>query len=109
MKNFSHVERTNILSELKNELLQESKLPLPIKLTLHYGIKHEMAMTPVDFFMRRTGTIFFDIKWVRTWKELVINYMEDIFDWTSERKEQMTEELEVRIAEATGSDYNHVL
>lgn len=85
---------------LENELHQESDLPLPIKLTLHYAVKHEMAMTPVDFFMRRTGTIFFDINWVQTWNQPVIDYMAQVFEWTHERKVKMAEELELRIAEA---------
>ena len=59
-----------------------------------------MILTPVDFFMRRTGTIFFDINWVETWKLLVIDYMAQLMEWTIERKEELTEELELRIAEA---------
>ena len=94
---------TEDIISLENELYQESELPLPIKLTLHYAVKHEMAMTPVDFFMRRTGTIFFDINWVQTWKQDVIDYMAEIFEWTHERKMKMAEELELRIAEAIHS------
>ena len=94
---------TDDIISLENELYQESELPLPIKLTLHYAVKHEMAMTPVDFFMRRTGTIFFDINWVQTWKQHVIDYMAEIFEWTHERKTKMAEELELRIAEAIHS------
>ena len=92
---------TNLIMDMQKEILHESDLPLPIKLTLHYGIKHEMTMTPVDFFMRRTGTLFFDIKWVQTWKEPVTHYMEQVFNWTPERKMQVLEELELRIQEAT--------
>lgn len=92
---------TDAIIKLENELLQETELPLSIGLTLHYAIKHEMAMTPVDFFMRRTGTIFFDINWVQKWKNPVIAYMGEIFEWTVERKVKMAEELDSRIAEAT--------
>lgn len=91
---------TDVIADLVNELLEETELPLSICLTLHYAIKHEMVLTPVDFFMRRTGTIFFDIGWVESWKLLVIDYMAQLMEWTAERKEELTEELELRIAEA---------
>jgi glycerol-3-phosphate dehydrogenase len=92
---------TDTIIDLENELLIELDLPLPIKLTLHYAIQFEMAMTPVDFFARRTGAIYFDIPWVQTWKQPVIDYMERVFEWSPERKEHMIEELELKIQEAT--------
>lgn len=91
---------TDVIVSLKNEVLKETGLPLSITLTLHYAIKHEMILTPVDYFMRRTGTIFFDINWVETWKLSVIDYMAQFMEWTQERKEELTEELELRILEA---------
>ncbi len=91
---------TDVIVNLANEVLRETELPFSICLTLHYAIKHEMVLTPVDFFMRRTGTIFFDINWVDTWKRLVIDYMAQLMEWTVEWKEELTEELEMRIAEA---------
>lgn len=91
---------TDVIVSLGNEVLKETGLPLSIKLTLHYAIKHEMILTPVDYFMRRTGTIFFDINWVETWKLSVIDYMAQCMEWTQERKEELTEELEMRILEA---------
>ena len=92
---------TDLIIELEKELLIELDLPLPIKLTLHYGMKYEMVLTPTDYFARRTGAIYFDIAWVQNWKEPVIAYMDRFFNWTPERKKQVTEELELRIQEAT--------
>ncbi len=91
---------TDVIVNLANEVLKETELPLSICLTLHYAIKHEMVLTPVDFFMRRTGTIYFDINWVETWKRLVIDYMAQLMEWTVERRKELTKELEMRIAEA---------
>ena len=91
---------TDVIVNLANEVLKETGLPLSITLTLHYAIKHEMILTPVDYFMRRTGTIFFDINWVEAWKLSVIDYMAQFMEWTQERKEELTEELELRILEA---------
>lgn len=93
---------TDVIIKLRDKLLKEIELPLPIKLTLHYALEYEMIMTPVDFFMRRTGTIFFDINWVEKWKRPVIEYMRLFMDWSIEQQEIYTEELEARIADAKG-------
>ncbi len=89
------------IMHLKKEIHEPSDLPLPILLTLHYAIHYEMAMTPVDFFMRRTGALFFDMNWVQTWKKPVMDYMAHVYNWTPERKEEMAADLEQRIADAT--------
>jgi glycerol-3-phosphate dehydrogenase len=65
---------------------------------LVYGIEEEMTTTPVDFFNRRTSAIFFNINWVRTWKEPVLCYMKQRFNWTTEQynyqKQQVDKEIE---------------
>ncbi|WP_430413649.1 glycerol-3-phosphate dehydrogenase/oxidase [Lederbergia citrea] len=91
---------SDIIIGLAGEVLKDSGLPLSVKLMLHYAINHEMALTPVDFFMRRSGAIFFDINWVQTWKKEAIDYMGAIMHWTPEQKDKLSEELEMRIQEA---------
>lgn len=67
---------------------------------LMYAIENEMTVKPVDFFIRRTGSLYFNIQWVRKWKEPVINYMGELFNWDDETKRQYAEELEQAINEA---------
>nr|WP_025785802.1 FAD-dependent oxidoreductase [Sporosarcina sp. D27] len=93
---------TNQVAELVSRVIPSSRLPLAIQLTLLYSIEYEMAMTPVDYFMRRTGAIFFDIHWVEQWKKDVISYMKLVFNWSSEQTSQYSDELEARLAEAKG-------
>lgn len=83
-----------------DKVLNEPNLPLSIKLTLHYAIEEEMAITPSDYFIRRTGAVLFDIDWVNKWKKEVIEYMAIVMDWTAEEKELHWGELEARIWEA---------
>ncbi|MCD5325325.1 MULTISPECIES: glycerol-3-phosphate dehydrogenase/oxidase [Pontibacillus] len=52
---------------------------------LKYGIEYELTAKPVDFFIRRTGALFFDIHWVHKHKESVIAYMARTFNWTDEQ------------------------
>lgn len=67
---------------------------------LMYSIEHEMAITPADFFIRRTGALFFNIDWVRTWKDAVIAFMEDKLGWTKKQTAQYKEELEKELKDA---------
>lgn len=59
-------------------------LPLDLFAQLVYAIEEEMAATPIDFLNRRTGAILFNIQLVQTWKQQVIAYMADRFNWTDE-------------------------
>ncbi|NDI37159.1 glycerol-3-phosphate dehydrogenase/oxidase [Chengkuizengella sediminis] len=72
-------------------------LPLDIFVQLLYGIQYEMVTKPVDFFIRRTGALLFNIDWVRKWKKPVIEYMASIFNWSSEQKSQHIKELEKQL------------
>ncbi|MDW0108808.1 glycerol-3-phosphate dehydrogenase/oxidase [Sporosarcina aquimarina] len=93
---------TNQIAELISRVTPSNELPLAIRLTLQYAIDFEMAMTPVDYFMRRTGAIFFDIHWVDQWKAAVIAYMKEALDWSSAQTKQYSDELEARLADARG-------
>ncbi|MFC5604353.1 glycerol-3-phosphate dehydrogenase/oxidase [Sporosarcina koreensis] len=86
-----------------DQVLDETDLPLSIKLTLHYAINEEMALTPADYFIRRTGAVLFDIDWVNKWKHEVVEYMAGLMGWSPEEKEKHWGELEARIWEAVES------
>lgn len=76
-------------------------LPLEVYVPLVYAIQHEMTVKPVDFFIRRTGSLLFRMEWTLKWKEPVIRYMTEIMNWTQEQGESFTQELDREIAEAT--------
>ncbi|AOV07275.1 glycerol-3-phosphate dehydrogenase/oxidase [Sporosarcina ureilytica] len=80
---------------------EESELPSVLYAQLLYAIHHEMAVKPVDFFIRRTGDLLFNIKLVNLWKDQVIEEMTKIFNWTEQERTQYTEELEKEIMWAT--------
>ncbi|PUB18228.1 glycerol-3-phosphate dehydrogenase/oxidase [Paenisporosarcina sp. OV554] len=50
-------------------------LPLPLAAKLAYGIQFEMTCTPADFFIRRTGNLYFNIDEVHAYKEQVCQMM----------------------------------
>ncbi|MEM7659649.1 MAG: glycerol-3-phosphate dehydrogenase/oxidase [Bacteroidota bacterium] len=59
-----------------------------IQAELRFGLQHEMVMTPVDFFSRRTGRLYFDIASVRTYAEPLMEQFVATFDWSAEEQEQ---------------------
>lgn len=93
---------TNQVAELVSRVNPSSRLPIAIQLTLLYAIEYEMALTPVDYFMRRTGAIFFDIHWVEKWNKEVVKYMKEVLNWSDEQTNRYHVELEARLAEAKG-------
>lgn len=48
------------------EKLKECPLPRILYARLMYAIEHEMVVKPVDFFIRRTGAVYFHIDMVET-------------------------------------------
>ncbi|THF82270.1 glycerol-3-phosphate dehydrogenase/oxidase [Cohnella fermenti] len=71
-----------------------SGLPADIKAELLYAIEEELALKPVDFFIRRTGALFFDIAWVRRWKAEVVRFMAERLGCSAEQVRDYAEELE---------------
>ncbi|KQY82109.1 glycerol-3-phosphate dehydrogenase [Paenibacillus sp. Root52] len=77
-------------------------LPPELLLMLKYAIEEEMTVTPADFFVRRTGDLFFRINEVREWKTTVIRYMSERLLWTDEQTEAYRQELDRLLLEASG-------
>ncbi len=79
---------------------EENHLPPPIYATVEYALIYEMAVSPVDYFTRRTGKTLFDIQWAEKWKQPVLDYMAHRLSWNGEQSEQYKRELEKSFAEA---------
>lgn len=77
-------------------------LPQEVLLMLSYAIDEEMTVTPADFFVRRTGDLFFRIDEVRQYKAAVIQYMAERMDWLEEQATWYTQELDQLLLEASG-------
>ncbi|MBM7600568.1 glycerol-3-phosphate dehydrogenase [Virgibacillus halotolerans] len=71
---------------------------------LIYAMEYELAYKPVDFFVRRTGALFFKINWLKEHKESVITYMAKTLEWGKEQEEDYRSELEQLMHEAVTPD-----
>ncbi len=69
----------NIIEKLKKQ--EHIPIPLVLCAQLHYCIEHEMCSTPSDFFIRRTGALYFDIETVKMWETPLLLYMKNIMGW----------------------------
>lgn len=87
----SNVDKVlDIYSKLSAE---KDLLPLILRAQLHYCIEYEMCYTPTDFFVRRTGIMYFDITIFNQWELGVLIYMQKIFDWDNSKLKMLESEL----------------
>jgi len=75
-------------------------LPLPLYAELRYAVESEMAATPADFWIRRTGALYFDIAAVRRRMAATAEAMADWLGYSDERKAETLRELEAALAAA---------
>ncbi|MEK5163214.1 glycerol-3-phosphate dehydrogenase/oxidase [Paenibacillus sp. FSL R5-0527] len=96
----SNVDRIFELAERRREDAERSGLPPEVLVPLLYAIDEEMTVKPVDFFIRRTGALFFNIRWVREWKQPVIEFMSSALGWTLKQRDAYTQELDTALHQA---------
>jgi glycerol-3-phosphate dehydrogenase len=69
-----------------------------IRAEVQFAIAHEMVLNPMDFFIRRTGRLYFDIDSIRKYMEPIQEEFKKAFGYSEEQlqsfKEKMDEELE---------------
>lgn len=68
-------------------------LPLDVALSLAYSVKYEVALTPADFFLRRTDFLLFETEKVADWVTPVVDYMKKNFNWNDEEKNKWSKQL----------------
>jgi len=66
---------------------------------LQFGIAHEMVQDPMDFFIRRTGRLYFDIESVRTYMEPVLKEFKTIFKTDDSQILKWKEALQTELVE----------
>ncbi|WP_028547493.1 glycerol-3-phosphate dehydrogenase/oxidase [Paenibacillus sp. UNC451MF] len=96
----SNVDRLFELYQSHQEEAKQYGLPGEWLAALLYGIEEEMVSTPSDFFIRRTGAMYFDIHSVTQWKQPVIAYMANLFGWSEAETEQHSLTLDLRMEDA---------
>ena len=67
----------------------------------HYCLENEMIVNTLDFVVRRTGRLFFDIDSIRKYSDRIINTLAKELQWTSTKIEAEKESLKTALWEAS--------
>ncbi|MFC0299905.1 glycerol-3-phosphate dehydrogenase/oxidase [Virgibacillus soli] len=89
-----------LFKENKEEAIKNNIDPV-VFAELLYGLDYELVYKPADFFIRRTGALYFDINWVKEHETAVVNYLANVFAWSTKAKELYQAELDRALREAT--------
>ncbi|WP_370477278.1 glycerol-3-phosphate dehydrogenase/oxidase [Tamlana flava] len=68
---------------------------------LWFGINYEMVNSLTDFFVRRTGRLFFDVKSVKKYANLISVDMASYLSWDKERTLSENKKLNLLLKDAT--------
>ncbi|MDF2606603.1 MAG: Aerobic glycerol-3-phosphate dehydrogenase [Bacillales bacterium] len=72
-------------------------LPSTIYCSVMYSIYYEMVTKPIDYFLRRTGSMYFEIDSVLKYKDEIIKLMSNVLHWSEAEKEKYLMEVEEEI------------
>jgi glycerol-3-phosphate dehydrogenase len=95
-------KQTDTIIQLYDNMLDASSPEEKIlKAQLLFCINHEMVISLSDFFIRRTGLLYFEIAKVTRHSKAIGIYMKELMKWDDKRLLQEMEELESAIRQAT--------
>ena len=94
-------KQTDIILQKFDDLMHDNMQEKMIIAEVWFTINYEMTCTPTDFFMRRTGRLFFDTHSVFLYKEYVLDLFKTHFSWDEKTTEKHQLELEEKILLAT--------
>ncbi len=98
---YNYGKQTDHILKRFDELIDENQQEKMIKAELWFTVHYEMVSSPTDFFMRRTGRLFFDKPSVETYKNLVLSELKNYFDWDERTTNKHQRELEEKLQLAT--------
>jgi len=94
-------KQTDIILKKFDEFIDENQTEKLLKAEVWFTIHYEMACTPTDFFMRRTGRLFFDKPNVNLYKNLFLQLFKEHFNWDEKTKNLHQNDLEHQLKMAT--------
>jgi len=97
---------SNVLDvyRLLPETKTKARLPRIDWAMLNYGLEFEMVEHPIDYLLRRSSQMLFDISHMKSVKTAVIDYMTKYYNWDDDTKQDMTDEVNQKLALTDLSD-----
>lgn len=96
----SNIDIVYALIDEEKEALTTFQLTKEVLGKIAYAVRYEMIVSPVDFFLRRTGAMLFDFNWVLRWKKPVMDYMAVHLGWSESDRKMYEVSLEEAIVYA---------
>lgn len=93
-----------VFAFLEDDQAEQFGLPKAVWASLRYAMAYEMALTPVDFLLRRSAYMLFDIEVAKAYKDNVVEAMASILNWSSEERTNHEKELDKQWRIVTLSD-----
>ncbi|WP_299005092.1 glycerol-3-phosphate dehydrogenase/oxidase [uncultured Tenacibaculum sp.] len=90
-------KQTELILDKFDELEEKNLERRLLQAEIWFTTKHEMTCTPTDFFMRRTGRLFFDKPSVDIHKNFVVQEFAKRFNWDNDTTLLYEKELEEKI------------
>lgn len=97
----SYGKQADIIIEKSKGYKSNNALETLIRAELWYGVHHEMINSINDFFIRRTGRLYFDIKSVSKYKNIILSDISKYLNWNDAKTESELEKLNLSIKDAT--------
>jgi glycerol-3-phosphate dehydrogenase len=96
----TNVERIYEIMEEQREEAARLDLPADLYASVVYAVEDEMAVKPADFWIRRSGMLFFDRSRVLKWKGAVGRLMAEKLNYTEEQSRTYEAELDAALRDA---------
>jgi glycerol-3-phosphate dehydrogenase len=93
-------KQTDIILAQAEKVKGDQELAL-LNSELQFGIEHEMVSSLSDFFVRRTGLLYFDIQRVRKYFQSAALHLQERLGWSEQRKIDEIKKLEKLIQSVT--------
>ncbi|WP_418497631.1 glycerol-3-phosphate dehydrogenase/oxidase [Flagellimonas sp.] len=87
-------KQTETILELYAQTKAGDPLERMVRAEAQFTIAYEMALTPLDFFIRRTGRLYFDIDSVRNHMVPVLEEFQKAYNYSAEEVDAFQKELE---------------
>ncbi|KSA13070.1 glycerol-3-phosphate dehydrogenase/oxidase [Maribacter sp. 6B07] len=92
-------KQTEKILELYATIVEADSYVRLAKAEVAFGIDYEMVQTPMDFFIRRTGRLYFDIESIRTLMEPILKEFQNKFGVSNDIVESWRTTLEEELKE----------
>ncbi len=102
-------KQASVIIEKVNFFLNDDINICLIRAELWYGIHHEMVNGLADFFVRRTGRLYFDINSVHQFKQIVQEDLIKYLHWDEHRVEQENKILDILLEDAATYYENEIV